>query len=193
MTKLFGYDKVLPMNTGVEGGETALKLARKWAYKVKGVPKNQAKVVFASDNFWGRTLAACSSSTDPDCFEDYGPFMPGFEIVPYNNLEALEVWPVVFSIFSLFLFFYFNFNFIFALYQCSVTKQQANNLIDSSDFNIRARSLFIRGTGDFQTFHNFFTVTHYEPNLKFEVPTLVGNKFYFPPLSRIKWQINPTL
>ncbi|XP_028391358.1 ornithine aminotransferase, mitochondrial-like [Dendronephthya gigantea] len=91
VTKLFGYDKVLPMNTGVEGGETALKLARKWAYKVKGVPKNQAKVVFAADNFWGRTLAACSSSTDPDCFEDYGPYMPGFEIVPYNNLEALEM------------------------------------------------------------------------------------------------------
>ncbi len=91
VTKLFGYDKVLPMNTGVEGGETALKLARKWAYKVKGVPKNQAKVVFAADNFWGRTLAACSSSTDPDCYEDYGPYMPGFEIVPYNNLEALEV------------------------------------------------------------------------------------------------------
>lgn len=91
VTKLFGYDKVLPMNTGVEGGETALKLARKWAYKVKGVPKNQAKVVFAAENFWGRTLAACSSSTDPDCYEDYGPYMPGFEIVPYNSLEALEV------------------------------------------------------------------------------------------------------
>ena len=92
VTRLFGYDKVLPMNTGVEGGETALKLARKWAYKVKGVPQNQAKVVFAADNFWGRTLAACSSSTDPDCYEDYGPYMPGFEIVPYNNLEALEVY-----------------------------------------------------------------------------------------------------
>ncbi|XP_046850396.1 ornithine aminotransferase, mitochondrial-like [Xenia sp. Carnegie-2017] len=91
VTKLFGYDKLLPMNTGVEGGETAIKLARKWAYKVKGVPKNEAKVVFASENFWGRTLAACSSSTDPDCYEDYGPFMPGFEIVPYDNLEALEV------------------------------------------------------------------------------------------------------
>lgn len=91
VTKLFGYDKVLPMNAGVEGGETALKLARKWAYNVKGIPKNQAITVFAADNFWGRTLSACSSSTDPDCYEDYGPFMPGFEIVPYNNLEVLEV------------------------------------------------------------------------------------------------------
>ena len=91
ITDLMGYDKVLPMNTGVEGGETALKLARKWAYLVKGVPAMKAKVVFAEDNFWGRTLAACSSSSDPSCYQDYGPFMPGFEMVPYNNLSALEV------------------------------------------------------------------------------------------------------
>jgi len=90
ITSLLGYDKVLPMNTGVEAGETAIKLARKWAYLVKGVPKNQAKVVFAKDNFWGRTLAAVSSSTDPSSFEGYGPYMPGFEIVDYNDLEALE-------------------------------------------------------------------------------------------------------
>ena len=90
ITKLFGYDKVLPMNTGVESGETAIKLARKWAYKVKGVTRNQAKVVFARHNFWGRTLAAVSSSTDPDSYDDYGPYMPGFEIVDYNNLEQLE-------------------------------------------------------------------------------------------------------
>ncbi|KAM7537737.1 hypothetical protein Aperf_G00000066289 [Anoplocephala perfoliata] len=90
ITKLFGYQKVLPMNTGVEGGETALKLARKWAYKVKKVPKNEAVIVFAEGNFWGRTLAACSSSTDPSCYEDYGPFMPGFKIVPYDDTEALE-------------------------------------------------------------------------------------------------------
>lgn len=90
ITNLLGYDKVLPMNTGVEAGETAIKLARKWAYKVKGVPKNQAKVVFAKENFWGRTLAAVSSSTDPSSYEGYGPFMPGFELVDYNNLEALE-------------------------------------------------------------------------------------------------------
>ena len=91
ITQLFGYDKVLPMNTGVEGGETAIKLCRKWAYKVKGVKKNKAKILFVEGNFWGRTLAACSSSSDPDCYEDYGPFIPGFEIIPYNNLEALKI------------------------------------------------------------------------------------------------------
>jgi len=90
VTKLFGYDKVLPMNTGVEGGETACKLARKWGYTVKGIPDNQAKIVFAEGNFWGRTLAACSSSTDPDCYGGFGPFMPGLELVPYNDLAALE-------------------------------------------------------------------------------------------------------
>ncbi|KAM3179750.1 hypothetical protein ACTXT7_000033 [Hymenolepis weldensis] len=90
ITKLFGYDKVLPMNAGVEGGETALKLARKWAYKVKGIEKNKAVILFAEGNFWGRTLAACSSSTDPSCYEDYGPFMPGFKIIPYDDVEALE-------------------------------------------------------------------------------------------------------
>jgi len=90
ITNLFGYDKVLPMNTGVEGGETALKLARKWAYKVKGIPTNKARIVFAEGNFWGRTLAACSSSTDPSCYSEYGPFMPGFDVVPYNNIPALE-------------------------------------------------------------------------------------------------------
>jgi len=89
--KLFGYDKFLAMNTGVEGGETANKLARKWGYKVKGIPKNKAKTVFAENNFWGRTLAAVSSSTDPSAYSDYGPFMPGFTNVPYNDLAALEV------------------------------------------------------------------------------------------------------
>ncbi|RZP04598.1 MAG: ornithine--oxo-acid transaminase, partial [Flavobacteriales bacterium] len=90
ITELFGYDKILPMNTGVEGGETALKLCRKWAYKVKGIKKNKAKILFAENNFWGRTLAAVSSSTDPSAFNDYGPYLPGFEIVKYNNLNALE-------------------------------------------------------------------------------------------------------
>ena len=94
-TKLFGYDKLLPMNTGVEGGETALKLALKWGYQVKGIPENQAKIVFAEENFWGRTLAAVSSSSDPDCYGDYGPFMPGLELVPYNDLAALEVSRIV--------------------------------------------------------------------------------------------------
>lgn len=78
------------MNTGVEGGDTACKLARKWGYQVKGIPKNEAKIIFASENFWGRSLAAISSSTDPLSFEDYGPFMPGFSCVPYNDLHALE-------------------------------------------------------------------------------------------------------
>ncbi|XP_071487763.1 ornithine aminotransferase, mitochondrial-like [Diadema antillarum] len=90
ITTMFGYDKVLPMNTGVEGGETACKLARKWGYNVKGVPKNQARIVFAEGNFWGRTLAAVSSSTDPDCYEGFGPYMPGFDIIPFNDLGALE-------------------------------------------------------------------------------------------------------
>ncbi len=89
ITAYFGYDKVLPMNTGVEGGETAIKLCRKWAYEVKGVPANQAKIVFAEGNFWGRTLAAISSSSDPSCRNNFGPFMSGYEMVPYNNLEAL--------------------------------------------------------------------------------------------------------
>lgn len=90
VTEFFGFDKVLPMNTGVEGGETAIKLARKWAYMVKGVPENQAKVVFAKENFWGRTLAAVSSSTDPDCYTGFGPYMPGFSTIDYNDLDALE-------------------------------------------------------------------------------------------------------
>ena len=90
ITRLFGYDKVLPMNTGVEGGETAIKLARRWGYAVKSIAENQARVVFAEGNFWGRTLAAVSSSTDPSSYAGFGPFMPGFAIVPYNNLTALE-------------------------------------------------------------------------------------------------------
>ncbi len=90
ITAYFGYDKVLPMNTGVEGGETAVKLARRWGYKVKGIADNQAKIIFAAGNFWGRTLAAISSSTDPGSYEKFGPFMPGFEIIPYNDLAALE-------------------------------------------------------------------------------------------------------
>ncbi len=90
ITKYFGYDKVLPMNTGVEGGETAIKLARRWGYNVKGIAENQAKIIFAEGNFWGRTLAAISSSTDPSSFKGFGPYMPGFGLVPYNDLVALE-------------------------------------------------------------------------------------------------------
>jgi ornithine--oxo-acid transaminase len=90
MTELFGYDKLLPMNTGVEGGETAIKLARRWGYEIKGIEKNKAKVIFAEGNFWGRTLAAVSSSNDPSSYNGYGPFMPGFELIPYNDLAVLE-------------------------------------------------------------------------------------------------------
>ena len=90
ITAYFGYDKVLPMNTGVEGGETAIKLCRKWAYEVKGVPVNQAKIIFVTGNFWGRTLAAISSSTDPSSTKGFGPYMPGYQLIPYNDLPALE-------------------------------------------------------------------------------------------------------
>ncbi len=90
VTQFFGYDKVLPMNTGVEGDETAVKLARKWAYDVKGIKKNDAKIIVANENFHGRTMMAVSASTDPDCYEGFGPFVPGFEKIPYNNIAALE-------------------------------------------------------------------------------------------------------
>ena len=90
ITDYFGYDKVLPMNTGVEGGETAIKLARRWGYNVKGIAENKAKIIFAEGNFWGRTLAAISSSTDPSSFKGFGPYMPGFRLVPYNDVVALE-------------------------------------------------------------------------------------------------------
>jgi ornithine--oxo-acid transaminase len=90
ITNYFGYDKVLPMNTGVEGGETAIKLARRWGYTKKGIADNNAKIIFAEGNFWGRTIGAISSSTDPSSYKNFGPFVPGFENVPYNDLVALE-------------------------------------------------------------------------------------------------------
>ncbi len=90
MTRMFGYDRMLPMNSGAEAVETALKLCRKWAYKVKGVTRNQAKIVVCNGNFHGRTIAIVSMSSDPDAYNDYGPFTPGFVNIPYNNLQALE-------------------------------------------------------------------------------------------------------
>ncbi len=90
ITSIFGFDRVLPMNTGVEACESAVKLARKWGYEVKGVAPNQAVVVFAEGNFWGRSIAAISASTDPSSYTNFGPFVPGFEKIPYNNIEALE-------------------------------------------------------------------------------------------------------
>jgi ornithine--oxo-acid transaminase len=90
LAEKFGYEKVLLMNTGVEAGESAIKLARKWAYEVKGVPANQAEVIFAEGNFWGRTIAAVSSSSDPSSYNNFGPYVPGFSRIPYNDLAALE-------------------------------------------------------------------------------------------------------
>ena len=90
VTKYFGYDKVLPMNSGAEGDETALKLCRKWAYKKKGIKENQAKIICCEGNFHGRTISIISMSTDPDARNDFGPFTPGFIQIPYNDIHALE-------------------------------------------------------------------------------------------------------
>ena len=90
ITSTFKYDMVLPMNTGVEGGETAIKISRAWGYKKKGVPPNKAVNLFCENNFWGRTLAACSSSTDPSCYTNFGPYMKGFDIIPYNCITSFE-------------------------------------------------------------------------------------------------------
>ena len=90
ITAYFGYDKVLPMNTGVEAVETAMKLSRKWAYKVKGIKENKAKIIVCNENFHGRTLGVISYSTDPSSTGGFGPFLPGFENIPFNNTVALE-------------------------------------------------------------------------------------------------------
>jgi len=90
MSKFFGYDKVLPMNTGVEAVETGLKLARRWGYEVKGVHKNKAKIITCANNFHGRTISVISFSTDDDSRKDFGPFTQGFEVIPYNDIQALE-------------------------------------------------------------------------------------------------------
>jgi len=90
MTKLFGYDKMLPMNSGAEADETALKLIRKWAYKVKGIPKGEAKIIVCNGNFHGRTITIISMSSDPESYNDYGPYTPGFINIPYNDVKALE-------------------------------------------------------------------------------------------------------
>jgi ornithine--oxo-acid transaminase len=89
VTNYFGYDKVLPMNTGVEAVETALKLCRRWGYQVKGIPENKAKIIVCEGNFHGRTSTVISFSSDPSSYKEFGPFMPGFEIIPYNDLSAL--------------------------------------------------------------------------------------------------------
>lgn len=89
ITSYFGYDKVLPMNTGVEAVETGLKLCRRWGYKVKGIPENKAKIIVCAGNFHGRTLGVISFSTDPSSTTQFGPFVPGFEVIPYNDIAAL--------------------------------------------------------------------------------------------------------
>jgi ornithine--oxo-acid transaminase len=91
MNKFFGYDKMLPMNSGAEGVETALKLARKWGYNVKNIPENEAKIVVCNGNFHGRTITIISMSNDPDSYSGFGPFTPGFVNIPYNDTKALEL------------------------------------------------------------------------------------------------------
>lgn len=86
----FGFERMLPMNSGVEACETAVKLARRWGYDVKGIAENKGKIIFAEGNFWGRSIAAISASTDPSSYTGFGPYVPGFEVVPYNDLAALE-------------------------------------------------------------------------------------------------------
>ena len=90
ITGLFGYDKVLPMNSGAEGVETAIKLARRWAYTKKGVAENEAKVIVAEGNFHGRTITIISASTDPDSYGQFGPYTPGFIKIPFNDVSALN-------------------------------------------------------------------------------------------------------
>lgn len=90
VTNYFGYDKVLPMNTGAEAVETAMKLARRWAYEKKGVPENKAKIIVCEGNFHGRTISIVSASTDPDSYSGFGPYTPGFVKIPYNDVKALE-------------------------------------------------------------------------------------------------------
>ena len=90
VSEYFGYERVLPMNTGVEAVETAMKLSRKWAYQIKGITENQAKIIVCNHNFHGRTMGVISYSTDPSSTTGFGPFLPGFEKIPFNDTVALE-------------------------------------------------------------------------------------------------------
>ena len=90
LTKLFGYEKMLPMNSGVEACETACKIARKWGYVKKGIPDNKARIVVMEGNFWGRTITASGACDDPSRYTNFGPFTPGFDLCPYNDIKALE-------------------------------------------------------------------------------------------------------
>ncbi|KAL3277198.1 hypothetical protein HHI36_012549 [Cryptolaemus montrouzieri] len=91
LTEYFGYERFLPMNTGVEACETSVKISRKWGYTKKNIAPDEAKFLFATNNFWGRSLAACSASTTPETFQGFGPFLPGFQCIPYDDLTALEI------------------------------------------------------------------------------------------------------
>ena len=90
MSETFGYDKIIPMNSGTEACETAVKVARRWGYRSKGIPENEARVLQCNANFWGRSISAISSSDDPGRYKDFGPYTRGFDLIPFNNLEALE-------------------------------------------------------------------------------------------------------
>jgi ornithine--oxo-acid transaminase len=90
LTNLLGYDKFLPMNSGAEAGETAVKLARRWGYVNKGIPDNQAKVAVMEGNFWGRTITASGACDDPSRYEKFGPFTPGFPLVPFNDTASIK-------------------------------------------------------------------------------------------------------
>ncbi|MEE9430823.1 MAG: ornithine--oxo-acid transaminase, partial [Melioribacteraceae bacterium] len=90
ITEYFGYDKVLPMNSGAEADETAIKLCRRWGYDKKGIPENEAKIIVCDGNFHGRTITIISMSSDPDSYKGFGPYTPGFVTIPYNDLDALE-------------------------------------------------------------------------------------------------------
>ena len=91
ITRFFGYDKVLPMNTGVEAVETGLKLARRWGYEVKGIPQNKAKIIVCAQNFHGRTISVISFTSDESSKKDFGPYTPGFEVIPYNDIPAFQI------------------------------------------------------------------------------------------------------
>lgn len=90
LTELLKYDKMLPMNSGVEACETACKIARRYAYRVKGTPDNTANILLPSNTFWGRSITASGGSDDPTRYKHFGPFTPGFEIIPYDDLDVLE-------------------------------------------------------------------------------------------------------
>lgn len=128
VSNYFNYPRVLPMNTGVEACYSTLKIARKWGYEIKGIPTNKGRLVFAENNFWGRSFGAISSSTDPDAYTNYGPFMPNFDIVPYNDINALE------NIFK-------EKGEYIAAYMCEPIQGEAGVIIPDNDYLKQVRNL----------------------------------------------------